>query len=654
MYWSNSLPNSSGGGIGEDTATEPYHNAAQDYEPKIDVSYTMGNHALKFGFSYNRYTKNQMLYGDEQGSYNWGQLSNDTLMDTLMGISTGYSQDLLAPIRHYVNQTPSVYAMDNWHVTSRLTLQLGLRYDALPHSWERQNYLGNFSQSAYMTSAANAPIWDASGAIDPLSPHLYTFGGIQSYINGTGLAGVDGYPVGVVTNDYKTLQPRIGFSEDMFGNGKTVLRGGIGTFYERMQGNDIFGVATSAPFNPSLSIGSPSSGIYFTNPGTNWNTGVSISPNSLIFAGNGDSIAQTYRAPAVAQFSLGVQREVIPSVVWVVQYVGNLAWHQNIVDNAVNSLSPNIGLVNVAAPTSAAVMMDARCVTGDGNNKYVDATGAKHDAACAANGFSNYGGVNAFRQFPGYAGISQDQNNTNGSYNGFQTGLRVQNKWGLSGEIDYTYSHEIDLTSYDRTNIDNPWNPKFDKGSGALDRRNMLSASYIYKLPIFNKASGLTHSIAGGWEIAGTFVDQSGVPVPIGFSGGYDPVGLGGGYSNRPNITNPGVKMTYPKKVSQWFDTTRIIENSVADDLITPSWLGGNNLGFGDIGKDAMVGPGRVNFTTSLYKSFAITERAHFEMRFESFNTFNHSEFNGVNVGTGALNGTWDPRALELGGKFVF
>ena len=86
-------------------------------------------------------------------------------------------------------------------------------------------------------------------------------------------------------------------------------------------------------------------------------------------------------------------------------------------------------------------------------------------------------------------------------------------------------------------------------------------------------------------------MDQSGVPVPIGFSGGYDPVGLGGGYSNRPNITNPGVKMTYPKKVSQWFDTTRIIENSVADDLITPSWLGGNNLGFGDIGKDAMVGP---------------------------------------------------------------
>ena len=345
-------------------------------------------------------------------------------------------------------------------------------------------------------------------------------------------------------------------------------------------------------------------------------------------------------------FSLGVQHELAPSVVWVVQYVGNLAWHQNIVDNAVNSLSPSIGLVNVAAPTAAANMVDARCVTGDGSNKY---NGGANDAACKA-GFSNYGGQNAFRQFPGYAGISQDQNNTNGNYNGFQTGVRVQNKWGLSGELDYTYSHEIDLTSYDRTNIDNPWNLKYDKGSGALDRRQMLSANYIYKLPLFNKTQGLVHSVAGGWEIAGTFIDESGVPVPIGLSapGGYDPVGLGGGYSNRPNITNPGVKMTYPKKASQWFDTSRI------DNAVVPSWLGGNNLGFGNIGKDTMVGPGRVNFTTSLYKSFQIYEQARFELRFESFNTFNHTEFNGVNVGNGAISSTWDPRALEIGGKFVF
>jgi hypothetical protein len=123
-------------------------------------------------------------------------------------------------------------------------------------------------------------------------------------------------------------------------------------------------------------------------------------------------------------------------------------------------------------------------------------------------------------------------------------------------------------------------------------------------------------------------------------------------------------KMKYPKKMAGYFNTAGFSEP-------VPSWLGGPNMGFGNAGKDAIVGPGRVNFTTSLYKSFALTERAHIELRFESFNTFNHTEPYGINStynpsnGTpsttlnkgntfGQVTGTWDPRALELGGKFVF
>jgi hypothetical protein len=104
---------------------------------------------------------------------------------------------------------------------------------------------------------------------------------------------------------------------------------------------------------------------------------------------------------------------------------------------------------------------------------------------------------------------------------------------------------------------------------------------------------------------------------------------------------------------------------------VVPSWLGGSNLGFGNANKDAVVGPGRVNFTTSVYKSFAVTERAHFELRVESFNTFNHTEPNGLNTGYdpqngafstvlnqgnqfGQVTGTQDPRVLEMAGKFVF
>jgi len=621
-------------GTAEDTATEPYHNAAQDYEPKVDVSYTSGKHAMKFGFSYNRYTKNQMLYGDAQGDYASSALSNDGVMDLLLGIPTSYSQDLAAPIRHYVNQTPSVYALDNWHVTPRLTLQLGIRWDALPHAWERQNLLGNFVQANYAQN--QAPIWNTDGSINANSLDLYTYDGITSYINGTGIAGVDGFPKGTVTNDYKTVQPRIGFSEDLFGNGKTVLRGGFGTFYERLQGNDIFGVATSAPFNPSLSIGDN----YFSNPGKNWNTGTVIQPTNLIFAGAGDSLALHYPAPAVAQYSLGVQREIKPSLIWVVQFVGNLAWDQNIV-NQINNLDPN-------SPTTTVSVM---CAAGDSGGKY---PGDSAIPGCG-NGFTNAGGMNAYRKYQGYAGITQDTNGTNGSYNSLQSGLRVQNKWGLSGEVDYTWSHEIDITTFDRETIDNPWNFKYDKGSGQLDRRQMLSANYVYNLPIFNKSTGLVHSIAGGWEIAGTFIGESGqVPgsngMGINESLAYDPVGLGGGYTSRPNYT--GGKMTYNRTFANWFNTSGFSSQ-------IPAWRGGPNMGFGDAGRDLVVGPRRVNFTTSLYKSFAITEAAHFELRFESFNTFNHTEAN--NIGSTYLGGqfgqvtsTYDPRALELGGKFVF
>ena len=664
------LPGISGFGgpywTAEDTATEPYHNAAQDYEPKLDLSYTSGRHAMKFGFSYNRYTKNQMLYGDEQGDYGSNTVSNDGIMDLLMGLAGGYSQAQGAPIRHYVNQTTSVYVMDNWHVTPRLSLQLGIRYDALPHAWERGNFVGNFDQALYVQT--QAPIWDNSGAIDPASPDLYTFGGIPSYINGTGLAGQNHFPRGSVNNDYLTWQPRLGFSEDISGNGKTVLRGGFGTFFERMQGNDVYDTAASPPFDPALSVGNP----YFSNPGTNYVTGQSITPNSLIFAGGAASMAQYYRAPASAMYSLGVQRELAPSLIWVIQYVGNLAWHQNI-GNHINNFPVNSGFINpnTGGPISNSPgpgLVSIECLAGDSSANY-----GAIDNPCKPGFGATIGGVpvfpgggNQFRQFQGYTDINQNQMDTNGNYNGFQTGLRVQNRWGLSGEVDYTWSHEIDITSYDNGGggaVNNPWNFKFDKGSGALDRRQMLSINYVYKLPFFAKSSGLVHSIAGGWEFAGTVIDESGTPSPSGVTLNYDPVGLDGGYGNRPNLVG---KMTYNKKMNDYFRDTGF-------SAPVPEYDGGPNLGFGSSGKDAIVGPGRVNFTTSMYKSFAITDKARFELHFESFNTFNHTEPSGINTGYnpsnngglnsmilnsgntfGQVNSTWDPRALELGGKFIF
>ena len=133
--------------------------------------------------------------------------------------------------------------------------------------------------------------------------------------------------------------------------------------------------------------------------------------------------------------------------------------------------------------------------------------------------------------------------------------------------------------------------------------------------------------------MAGTFIDESGLEL-VGQQPGTRPVDQlrssrldgNGGYTNRPNVSG---KVSYPKTQKEWFNTAQF-------SAPIPAWLGGPNQGFGNAGKDAIVGPGRVNFTTSLYKSFAITERAHFELRFESFNTFNHTEFNAFNNQLGA------------------
>ncbi len=647
-------------GTAEQMGNAPWHNAAEDYEPKGDISYSSGKHAMKFGFSYNRYTKNQQVNGPTQGNFAWGGRSDsqftgsgaycsgktaadtaatscvqgDGMMDMLLGMASNYDQQASAPINHYVNQTPSAYVMDNWHVTPRLSLQLGLRYDALPHAWERNNQVANFDPNAFVL--ASTPSWNGT-AMDSTGPgfQTYTIAGVTApyYTNGMQLAGVGGFPPGLVNNDYNTLQPRVGFSEDLFGNGKTVLRGGFGTFFERMQGNDIYNAATNAPFVNDP--GAPA--VSMSDPHISTQTGNAAS--TPFFPSGLTTLALHYPAPAVAMFSLGVQHEVVPSVVWVVQYVGNLAWHQN----------DQRHIDNFSLETPLQVR------AAGGNVTTVDGT-----STGAALPNSGQGQVannsNSFRVYSGYSGITVQENATNGNYNGFQTGVRVQNRWGLSGELDYTWSHEIDIQTYDNSCcVGNPWYLKYDKGSGTLDRRNMLSANYVYRLPFFSHSSGWTKSLLGGWELAGTIIDESGVPVPTTLSGA-DTIGLGGGYQNRPNVSG---KMHYIKQVNaagnKWFDTSLFSRPTAA-------WDGGPNQGFGNAGKDAVVGPNRVNFTTSLYKSFAITERAHFELRFESFNTFNHTQFNNLNAGGpsgdngsfGQVTNTWDPRSLELGGKFVF
>jgi hypothetical protein len=626
------------GGADWGPGNDPWTNGAEDYAEVFGLSVTKGKHQMKFGGGYNRYTKNQVIGKDSEGDYTFdskasqvgGQLTGDSYLDFLLGLSASFSQSNANPINHYVNQTTSAYAQDNWHISTRLSIQYGFRYDAMPHVWERNNQVSNFDPTLYQTGLA--PTFNADGSFAPTSQGLVTNHIGTFYLNGVALAGQNGVPRGLARQDYKTFMPRLGFSYDLTGNGKTVIRGGFGTFYERIQGNDIYDAAGSAPF-----ISTPAANdVEFTGTSTNWQAGGTAATPT--FTQGYNSLNTYYPNPAVAQYSLGVQHEIAPALILVSQYVGNLDWHQN---------------------------------TWLPINNYPLSTPMATREASVNGGLTTVQKLE-LATYPGFGQIRLQENPLTGSYNSFQIGLRQQNKHGLSFEFDYTYSHQID-DSQSSVDVDNnnpsfnPWNLKYDKGSGALDRRNIFNGNYEYRIPIFAHSSGLTHSVLGGWEVSGTVVSEAGMPwlgntAPS--AGGTDTVGLGGDYRVRPNLIG---KPHYTKgkttvgNVSgyQWVSSAGFSQPVAA-------WDGGPNLGFGNAGKDAVVGPGRTNFTTALYKSFAFGERAHFELRAESFNTFNHTQFNAINNGLnfsatgvpannfGFVTGTQDPREFEFGGKFVF
>ena len=594
----------------------PWHNSYLNYQPRDDVSWSKGEHQFKFGFAYMRSDKNQQQQADTQGDYTFNQssYSQDAYANFLLGFASSFTQLQSLATAHWVNNTYSMYGNDNWHVLPRLTLNLGLRWDILPHVYEKNNRTSNFIPADFNPADAQVP--NAAGQLDPTGPGFSQPAGapVPFYLNGVKLAGVNGFPRGLVKNDYGTWQPRVGFAYDISGNGKTVFRGGFGMFFERVQGNDIYGTDTNPPFAYQPSV----SAVYFSNPSTNNQTGQTAS--APFFPGNFQNLSYTYPNPATSQFSLGVQREVAPSMVAAIQYVGMTAYHQN-VQRAINTLP--LGDVT-----------DRQAVATKGAN------------------------ANLYRNFSGFSNVTQIENTTNSNYNSLQAALRMDSRHGLTFQFSYTYSHEIDIQSGDLTStnqqgsggdLSDPFNTNYDRGSGTIDRRNVFTANYVYNFPFFlHSSSALKRSLLGGWQISGITVAQSGNPVNATYT--PDTLGLGGGTTNRPNKVQ---NVSYPHKQLAWFNT------GTFGAPVAP-WNGGGGQGFGSAGKDTIVGPGLFNWNMSLFKSFQLPkEGMQIQLRAESYNTFNHTEWNNIDTqftdhNFGQITSTYDPRTWQFGGKFLF
>ena len=606
----------------------PWKNGYEGFDYKDDISWTKGRHQFKFGVGWLHDYKNQQLQYNTNGvvAFNSSQFSGDSYVNFLLGDASSYSQLEFLYGKHWVNNNYSVFAMDNWHLAPKLVLNLGLRYDGLPHAFERYNKFSNFVSADYDYSLGN-PV-QPDGTLIPAS--LSTFsqtGNEQFYLNGIREAGVNGFPRGNVQNKYNTFEPRVGFAYDVGGNGKTVVRGGLGVFFERVQGNDVYNAALNPPFAyiPSAT------NVYFSNPDTSALTGqttLNHFPSSLT------NIKYKYPPPGTANFSLGIQKEVARSLVAVVQYVGSRGWDQDN-DRQVNTLP----LVNTNPN-----ILDNSGLGYSGNAGPYDVR--KAISAGKAN-------ANQYRIFPGFASINQEENETNFNYNSLQAGFRVENRHGLTTQVAYTWSHLLSEVQNDLGGLSNPFNAKYDYGSdNGFDRRHILNVSYVYALPFFNQSSSnfAGREILGGWSISGITFAEKGVPLLVRYTGS-DVLGLTAG-TNRPNMVS---KASYPKKLTAWFSTSSFA------DPIAP-WNGGPNQGFGNAPKDSVVGPGIFNWNLSLFKTFQLSGREagpYLQMRFESFNTFNHTIFQGVDVNNhdgnfGQVTSDYDPRRLELGAELHF
>jgi hypothetical protein len=586
----------------------PWTNKADDYQIRDDFSWTHGAHQLKFGVSWAIYKKIQTYFADTQGGFTFnGTYTGNDFADFLLGLPSSYTEDGYQGAGHWDNQSWAAYAQDNWKVSRRLTLNLGLRWDAIPHTYEESNQQSGFYPNLY--NPANAATL-CGNSICANSPGLGTspvaaLAGTPMYLNGIGIAGQNGIPRGLVNNHWANFGPRVGFAYDPEGSGKTVIRGGFGIMYERVQGNEQYYGATNVPFGATVNLNN----VLFSNPGVSILTGQTASVPIPITSITANS-ANDYTPPRSMQYNLGVQRELARDSVLSVAYVGTQTRHQSEYTD-INVPNPSL-LPQIIAGTLT---------------------------------------YNNVLPYSGFGAIRMANNDENGHYNSLQVTFRSQVQKDLTLEGAYTYSKSIDPVNengdaQDLQNLSNPYNRNYDYGPSPLDRRQVGIVDFVYALPFLRGTSGtrLLRSTLGGWQLSGIVTAETGLPLYITLGGSQGSNGLANG-TNRPNVSGT---VSYPDKFGEWFDT------SVFSSPAPGAW--------GTFPKDSVYGPGRDNWNLALFKAFTFSEArgSHFEFRVETFNTFNHTQWS--SIGTtfanssqfGQVTGTYNPRNIQLGAKLIF
>lgn len=535
-----------------------------------------GKHTLKYGLVYQYDMKNQPAQTRTQGDFGFnGEFTGNSFADFLLGLPDSYSETNLQLTGFWRYHQFEPFVQDDFKATPHLSLSLGLRYFYIPHLYTTNNEVTNFVPSAF--NPAQAPALDKKGNIVP---------GSGSLTNGLVQAG-QGISRSLVKSYHNDLGPRFGFSWDPTGHGNTVIRGGYGITYFRVQGNDSYNIVGNPPFATTASVTAPP----FDNPAGG--AAAPITPPSLL------ALDQNYFIPMIQQYSFGVQRLLPADSLLTVSYVGS---HGDHLQSEINLNQP-LPFQNFEF------------------NPILNASGTP---------------TNLYRPYAGWSTISFIQPGANSVYNALQVEYEKQMAHGFRFQASYTWSKSMDDASGYNTNPQNAYNRDAEWAYSDFDRPQMLVFNYIYDLPFFRNQKGFRGEALGGWQLAGITSYESGTPHTIGLTGGNH------GLANRANVNGQTSVMG---SVNEWFNTS--IYSVPAAGF------------FGDGGRNTIRGPALGEWDVSLYKVFAFGERVHLQMRFESFNTFNHTNFSGVSTSLGSGNfgvvtSALSPRILQLGARLMF
>src|SRR5262249_18916799 len=621
----------------------PYKNSNTTFDFYDNVSKVWGVHTLKGGIYINRSRKDQAA-GDSMAinfnpSNNPGGTSNlasptntgHPYADALLGAFNTLNQPTIGIYQgQYRSTNVEWYLQDNWKASRRLTLDYGLRFNIIQPQFDQRLQGGFFDPSRYDRSKAvriYRPIclaFNADGrctntrAIDPaqLTPGFVPTTGntLESFLinrimpgSGDPFNGMirpdQGIERGGFENRGIQYGPAFGFAYDVFGNSKTVVRGGYRIAYDRVSGNNVIFPSVAQP--PT-----------FVNTTFNFGNLATVGSNTGQIALGTFAVRGVDRKgfiPNVQSFSLQVQQDLGFDTVISVGYVGTLSRHlpEDININAI----PYGFLFTKAAQDPAQYV--GNVVPDEEPNL----------AALYRDAGLKFTGRNAFqpdfiRNFPGYRDIQMKTFGGSSNYHSLQATLQRRFRRGLSYGMAYTWSKALGTASDAEGNFINIVCSRcYDYRALGFDRQHMLVFNYLWDLPKIKSGNWLARGAVNGWQITGVTQFLSGTPRELGF--GIQGISanqfISGSWTEgpRPLITgNAQPSIDFAKG----FDLTQ---------LRMP------NLNPGPQPRSIIRNPG-INVTDlSFFKSFSLGgdgSRA-IQLRLETFNIFNHPQFDGFNSG---------------------